>query len=198
MYPKNEIDVLNMPFHVDNPCGIYFLIKESRIVYIGQSNNVYRRLGDHKKEKEFTSFKFIQCDAEWLDWVEIYYIHKFKPDLNARHNSGEVVAPIRSRDIGQMEEIMFGVQSMGEIKNKEDDFGGVHIVLMVLAIPFLFYAVKFYVMAFKDIGNRKPYIDHAMTGVVCILMAISPAVLTLMHEQLKKLFNFLKFPQSTP
>lgn len=62
--------------------GIYFLIREGVIVYVGKSGNVYRRVSDHTKTKEFDRISVIECSAESLDALERVYIKKFKPVLN--------------------------------------------------------------------------------------------------------------------
>ena len=61
--------------------GVYFLIANKTIVYVGQSVNVYARLGSHGNKK-FDSFAVITCPEEHLDMLESLYIHLLNPVLN--------------------------------------------------------------------------------------------------------------------
>jgi hypothetical protein len=63
-------------------CGIYFLKREGRIVYIGQSVNVYARVAQHRKDKDFDSVDFLPCDKSKLDDLEGFFIRLIKPELN--------------------------------------------------------------------------------------------------------------------
>jgi hypothetical protein len=75
--------------------GIYFLIKDKEIVYIGQSTCVFRRVYDHLWSKKiFDSFSYIQCEKKMLDKLESIYIHFYQPPENGR-NHGFVCAPLR-------------------------------------------------------------------------------------------------------
>lgn len=68
--------------------GIYFLFDGEEIVYVGQSKDVCRRVGNHRLKKRehepktFDKFAFIQCDAEKIDEIETFYIAKFNPKYN--------------------------------------------------------------------------------------------------------------------
>ena len=68
----------------DHVCGVYFLIHDGAIVYVGQSKNVLFRLAEHRRDdvKLFQSFYFIECKASELDNLEALYIQKFKPVHN--------------------------------------------------------------------------------------------------------------------
>ena len=75
--------------------GIYFLIKDGEIVYIGQSLCVFRRVYDHLWAKKiFDSFSYIHCEEKMLDKLESIYIHFYQPPDNGR-NHGVVCAPLR-------------------------------------------------------------------------------------------------------
>jgi excinuclease UvrABC nuclease subunit len=67
--------------------GVYFLISKNKIVYVGQSVNVYARLSAHV-HKNFDSFTVIPCPKEHLNVLESLYIHMFDPPLNGheKHN----------------------------------------------------------------------------------------------------------------
>ncbi|MEL7966324.1 hypothetical protein AAG587_08105 [Vreelandella neptunia] len=66
--------------------GVYFLIKDERIVYVGQSLNIISRVAAHVKHKEFDRFAFVPCDAQDLDVLESLYIHFLQPELNGLLN----------------------------------------------------------------------------------------------------------------
>lgn len=65
-------------------CGIYFLCKEKKIVYIGQSTSIATRLAVHIEEaaKQFDLCVWIPIHKRDLDTVEASLIKHFKPKLN--------------------------------------------------------------------------------------------------------------------
>ena len=63
-------------------CGVYFLIKNGFIVYVGQSTNVLARISVHGNNKSFDSFKCIRVPEKLLYKVERYFIRRFMPKLN--------------------------------------------------------------------------------------------------------------------
>jgi len=86
----NLDDVLDKSKAVGNTRGIYFLIKDRAILYIGQSPNYFRRLGEHLKTKDFTHYHLEPVDDsvsnEALTTLERIYIDKFNPPLNKQKN----------------------------------------------------------------------------------------------------------------
>lgn len=62
--------------------GVYFLIANGEIVYIGQSRQVFARICQHMKSKEFDSFYWIACPPEDLLLQEQRCIKKFRPWMN--------------------------------------------------------------------------------------------------------------------
>jgi hypothetical protein len=73
--------------------GVYFLINDDKIIYVGQSTNVYARITSHH-DKTFNSFAFIPCEPKVLDGLESLYIHIFRPPLNGDYVHGAKRAPI--------------------------------------------------------------------------------------------------------
>jgi len=63
-------------------CGIYFLVKKSTIAYVGQSTQVFARICQHMKMRNFDAFYWVACDKANLDEMEEYCIEKFKPWMN--------------------------------------------------------------------------------------------------------------------
>ena len=67
--------------------GIYRLYKDNNIVYIGKSKNLLKRIRVHTGFDEF-DFVTLNSSAD-LDIYEIYYINKYKPELNKDCNSND-------------------------------------------------------------------------------------------------------------
>jgi len=64
-------------------CGVYFLIRGGRVVYVGQSVNVLRRISEHMKGgARFDSFAFSPCGQNEMDRLEATYIRALFPDEN--------------------------------------------------------------------------------------------------------------------
>lgn len=93
-----ECEIVGSSVPVGENCGVYFLIKDSRIVYVGQSINVHGRIAEHRRYKEFDRFCFIRCEKENLDVLESLYIHVFRPELNGVQ-FGAPIAPISFDDL---------------------------------------------------------------------------------------------------
>lgn len=77
-------EVVEAAVPLDNMVGIYFLIKDSEVVYVGQSTvNILGRVAKHiRNGKEFDSFSYMRCDVEDIDAMEAKYITAFSPRLN--------------------------------------------------------------------------------------------------------------------
>ena len=70
----------------EETCGIYFLIKEGSVVYIGKSWNVYERVTEHvRRGVDFQDAYFVITPVDELDAVERGYIEEYKPEYNIRH-----------------------------------------------------------------------------------------------------------------
>jgi hypothetical protein len=63
-------------------CGVYFLVKAGRVVYVGQSNNVYWRVGVHRLTKDFDAWHWVSCPREELTRLERRYIDLLVPQMN--------------------------------------------------------------------------------------------------------------------
>lgn len=91
--------------------GIYFLIKERKIIYIGQSNNILTRITTHSNSKDFDSYSYIPCDESILDKLESLYIHVYQPELNGFLTEGRKHAPI------QLHELLGIAEGVSTIRN---------------------------------------------------------------------------------
>lgn len=76
-------------FSEDECIGVYFLIKNNEIIYVGQSVNVFSRVGQHRYLKDFDGFKYINCKKLELDILESVYIHFLNPKLNGMSGCSE-------------------------------------------------------------------------------------------------------------
>jgi hypothetical protein len=64
-------------------CGIYFLICNGSVSYIGKTTDLVNRLMQHKLQlMDYDSFRFIECCEDKLDLYEIRWINRFKPEHN--------------------------------------------------------------------------------------------------------------------
>jgi hypothetical protein len=86
--------------------GIYFLVHKDRVIYVGQSVNVYARISSHT-DKVFDRFTVLPCAKSNLNLVESLYIHTLQPPLNGG-NGKATLAPL------SLEKIM-------AIANKKED-----------------------------------------------------------------------------
>jgi hypothetical protein len=78
-------NLLYLPFQeIMTPPGIYFLVSESKLVYIGQACNVLDRILTHVNEgvKKFDEAFFIPIPVEQLDKVERSLINFYRPEYN--------------------------------------------------------------------------------------------------------------------
>jgi hypothetical protein len=75
-----EIDLINIA------CGVYFLLKQDEIVYIGQSVDCFSRVLSHMKDtsKDFNRACYFPVCREELDDIEETLIALFKPKQNRR------------------------------------------------------------------------------------------------------------------
>lgn len=80
-YSSDEILLARMP--ANNMTGIYFLINNDKIRYVGQTVNIFHRLAQHKRnDKVFDSYAFIPCEKEQLNELEKTYLDLLMPEEN--------------------------------------------------------------------------------------------------------------------
>lgn len=68
--------------------GIYFLIDNKEIVYIGKTKNISHRLAGHGN-KNYEVYRFIACEEIYLDAYEKRWIERFKPKYNSKKKIDE-------------------------------------------------------------------------------------------------------------
>jgi hypothetical protein len=70
-------------FLVPPRCGIYHLVKEGRVLYVGQSVNVMTRVGAWLTARlEFDAWHVYACAVGELNDLEREHIQRFDPPLN--------------------------------------------------------------------------------------------------------------------
>ena len=79
LVPKS--DLIEKSLSYGDACGVYFLIKDKSIVYIGQSVNIANRVAQHR-DKDFDSVSYVSCKKSELDILESLYILAYSPPLN--------------------------------------------------------------------------------------------------------------------
>jgi hypothetical protein len=97
-----------------NPVGIYFLIKDHQVVYVGQSVSAIARIITHINEdrKEFGGAFFLPVPKHLLGLVEQSFIKSIRPLYNVRPG------PIRSENVKLIKELNFRQISPSETVEK--------------------------------------------------------------------------------
>lgn len=62
--------------------GIYFLFKNHELIYIGQSEDIFKRVPIHLGSKDFNNWNYIEYENENLNNIEAEFILKFQPKQN--------------------------------------------------------------------------------------------------------------------
>jgi hypothetical protein len=64
--------------------GVYHLVREGRVLYVGQSANCFQRVGSwiSGAPGEFDSWHFYPCEVSRLNELEREHIEQFDPPLN--------------------------------------------------------------------------------------------------------------------
>jgi hypothetical protein len=110
LLPEEDIVRASLPW--EKSSGVYFLIADREIVYVGQSVNVYSRIDEHAKGKDFDRYAYVPCPIEMLDKLESLYIHCLRPRLNGSLNGSN--GKVKNAPISL--ELLLGTK---EIKNEE-------------------------------------------------------------------------------
>lgn len=63
------------------PC-VYFLCKNNKVVYVGQSTSVANRVTSHKSSKDFDDVYLVHAPKDSLNYIESALIRHLKPKLN--------------------------------------------------------------------------------------------------------------------
>lgn len=87
-------DIVSGSIPYAKTCGIYFLIDADRVLYVGQSVDVFSRLAAHFGKKRFGRVAVVECAPDLLDKLESLYIHVLKPEMNGTMSNGQKLAPM--------------------------------------------------------------------------------------------------------
>jgi len=69
--------------HYPAVCGIYFLVSEKKIIYVGMSNRIPRRIFQHRDNMmPFDSLAWFEAPEFFIKDIESYYIHRIEPPMN--------------------------------------------------------------------------------------------------------------------
>ncbi|GGI75025.1 hypothetical protein [Deinococcus wulumuqiensis] len=72
-----------IPFDYPVVRGIYFLLAQRQIVYVGQSINCHNRVRMHLADKDFDSYAVLPATpTDDLNTLEALYILRFRPGYN--------------------------------------------------------------------------------------------------------------------
>lgn len=77
----NLLSIHSLARPIYNGPGVYFLFKGSNLVYVGQSAQVMRRIGEQVRIRQFDSMAIIRCSREKLLELEASYIDFLKSHL---------------------------------------------------------------------------------------------------------------------
>ncbi len=94
-------EIQDMPGIKQIPIGeyvpsVYFLCKDGKVVYIGQSVNPSMRVAQHSDSKDFDAVYAIHVPRDSLNRVEGALIRHLKPPLNGRNSNKTVQAPVEN------------------------------------------------------------------------------------------------------
>lgn len=63
--------------------GVYFLIKDDAVVYVGKSTNIINRVWSHRKSGiDFDTFTYVEVHPKHQDRIEAAYTAALRPHLN--------------------------------------------------------------------------------------------------------------------
>ncbi len=88
-----------------NICGIYFLIKNKIIVYIGKAIDIPSRVRRHimENQKDFDEVRYIELEESELAHKEKYYIFLYRPEYNIQHkSSAEIYSKYLENDLSDL------------------------------------------------------------------------------------------------
>jgi len=98
-----EKEIVGSKLTYEGSSGVYFLIKDNRVVYVGQSVNIFARIASHASHKDFDSYAYVSCPKDQLDILESLYIHTLIPPLQGKNSKGGgYSAPIRLSKLLEM------------------------------------------------------------------------------------------------
>lgn len=85
--PLDQLRALDLVGKETRWSGVYFLWRNSRLMYVGESKNIYARIREHKWEgKRFTHATYLYFQRQSKMEIEARYVMHYRPPLNrTRH-----------------------------------------------------------------------------------------------------------------
>lgn len=78
-------EVVESSIPISDGCGVYFLLREGEITYVGQTTDLLKRLVKHRGDgRRFDAFAFIPCPFDQLADLERIYLTMLLPKENGR------------------------------------------------------------------------------------------------------------------
>lgn len=78
-----ERDIAEGAFPAESLAGVYFLLWKGRVVYVGQSIDVFGRISQHRRRgRAFDAYNYVPCPVAELAAVESDYIAALLPSGN--------------------------------------------------------------------------------------------------------------------
>jgi hypothetical protein len=65
-----------------SPVCVYFLIRNSVVVYVGQTTDLYFRVSQHRRDKQFDRVFYLPIPREDLSRIETGFIRVLQPEYN--------------------------------------------------------------------------------------------------------------------
>ena len=65
--------------------GVYILFNKGEVIYIGESGSLYSRIGTHRKDKMFDTFRVLPCKQSRRRYWEKVLIKKYLPKYNKKY-----------------------------------------------------------------------------------------------------------------
>lgn len=77
---SSQIVEAALPLHLST--GIFFLIKDAKIVYIGQSMQLQKVIEQYFNNNKFDHINVIACPSQNLDKYQAHFVEMYQPVLN--------------------------------------------------------------------------------------------------------------------
>lgn len=79
----SERDIVSASRPITKICGIYFLVRNERVVYVGQTLDIEDRVREHVLHgKRFDRYYWVKCAPEDRLKLEAVYIKELRPEEN--------------------------------------------------------------------------------------------------------------------
>lgn len=82
LLPADQIAALVVPI-APVMCGVYFLLRGGKVIYVGRSIRIWHRLAHHSVTIEFDAWHWIKCSPDEAPGLERKYIDALDPPANA-------------------------------------------------------------------------------------------------------------------